>query len=292
MKRLLFFLLLLSLLFIARAFCCAEETVPAETAMPAIFTLEDSYYDCLETDEERLLYQKIGEAVCAYMENGTCAFVDAGISLTPYYDSLSHLGHAWLYDHPEAGPFWWKVRFTVRGDSEFSILPVTEPHPIVPDVWYEKQLHAMDLSGSDEERAKTLFFYLAESFSYDTEFQFVNSNDDSGFMENGTGCCQAFSFAYTRLCNMAGIPCVVSTCYNAAGYHMINFVKCGEDWLAVDTTQASGCKNRERAESWFGMDDRICSSTKPVYYPTTKHPWFDTQVSNLCELKEMADAIN
>lgn len=233
-----------------------------------VLDLEESYYDALSTDVDRLLYQKIGEAVELSLVDRD-AFVETGIRLTGDTDHVSHVAHMYLYDHPKYGSFWSGCRLSIRRDSLLRILWDEAPEDMVPDAVYQDILNREVSGASEAQLAFSAFRWMSEHVDYDVD-RGVHHDDDYGAMVEGKACCQGISFAYKRMLDLLGIPCVVLTCYTEEGtYHMVDAVRLGDGWIVCDMTSAIGHESPSFQAQSFGLEPEMARSTlvTGVYVP-------------------------
>lgn len=268
MRRVLKLLAVIFLLIAVFAFS-VRFPLPVEAKMPVLLTVQDSYYDVLETKEEQFLYEQIGHSILLYLSNAVDTFVDTELPLNDYEDRLPVIAHAYLYDHPEYSSFWYKCDLLIRNNRYLSIQPTSDAVSPVASDWYVRQVS--NFHGTKREIAKEAFLTLASRFQYDYDQTYSHSNDDYGLLTNGVGCCQSFSFAYKRMMDAAGIPCVVMTCHLQNGtYHMMDLICLGHVWVVCDVTGAAGCTNMEDQLAFFCMDETALSNLSDIRYIPTK----------------------
>lgn len=205
-----------------------------------------SYYDSLETDQDRKLYSDIYSTLKRSV-SGDSAFFDTGRNVLSDRKRFSQISHMVLYDHPEYSPLWGGA-ICVRNETEIGIQPVGTVSDMISDSVYLDVL--MTLKGQDDfETAKNVFDYLANTCVYDEQRGF-HSSDDYGAMMLHKACCQGVSFAYKRFLDLAGIPCVVITCMTNTGeYHMLPVVRLFGRWYVCEISSALG----NHPDSYFCM---------------------------------------
>ena len=145
---------------------------------------------------------------------------------------------------------------------------------------------------SDYEKALAIYDYLLEAVNYDyAAYYNVNQNGDEkdntcyyleGVFEEGRAVCDGKSKAYVLLCGIEGIECVRafgSALASGGVGHAWNYVKIGDVWYLVDTTEGDVRYDGSSSISgFFGSKFETTSYEGfllPTYYHSEKYEYTD-----------------
>ena len=227
------FLLLFLLLFLI---ACGE---PPPSQQAAVLPPQSSYYESLATEEERILYQAILQAV------NTANEIDVEFDLDGREEELVRISRMVLYDHPSLSGRWVSHKLSVKNGH--LIQARMDGSDMLAACWY-RILALICEQSSDLETARAVFLFLASHCQYDVSGA-LYSGTDYGAVSTGKATCQGASFAFKRAMDAYGIPCVVVTSYTERGdYHMFPLLELDSTWYACDLSSALGS---DQPETYF-----------------------------------------
>ena len=197
----------------------------------------DYIYNVLETDAERIFYDRLYEC-CRTVQNSTEDYLNAPYA--KYSDLIDYeraLEIAWLfyYDQPEF--FWISSSFKIsstRGVSFGIYAEYTDGEArqtALSDIMSEAQIYidgAMKCA-TDYDKVKYLRDELLENVTY-KEGEYDQSIASTFLL--GETVCAGYTKAYTMLCNAVGIDAVSVTGY----IHGWNAIELYDRWYLVDVT--------------------------------------------------------
>ena len=113
-----------------------------------------------------------------------------------------------------------------------------------------KVLRDIPSGGSDYDKIKRIYHYIAENYSYRNETKILgattsNETRSVGYMlARHEGCCESYARLTKLLCDLLDVECIIVDGYD----HMWNQVKIDGKWYIVDTTWGD---RGDVADEWF-----------------------------------------